>query len=351
MSQLPATFVQGFHDEVSVRKMEYQALGRTGLSVSKISLGTGTLSPFYGSITEEGACETVREALRRGINYIDTAYYYGQGCSEKFLGVALKTIPRKAFYIGTKIGRYEMDVANQFDFSAETTRRSVERSLKNLQLDYIDVIQIHDVEFAPNLDIVLKEALPTLEALRDEGKVGYIGVTGYPLNVLKQAIVGAPGRFDTVLAYTRYSMIDDSLTRYLDFFLKENLGVICASGHGLGLLSQNGPQSWHPAGEEIKTACREAAELCRKEGLELGRLAMGYFIQLAGPATFLVGMQSLELLNMNLDVYFNGLTDKEKALIDRIKREIFSKLKQTHWEGVEVARYWSEMEKIGKKRE
>uniref|UniRef100_A0A1L8E136 Putative oxidoreductase n=1 Tax=Nyssomyia neivai TaxID=330878 RepID=A0A1L8E136_9DIPT len=349
MSSLPATFVQGFHDEASVRKMEYRTLGRTGLSVSTVSLGTGTLSPLYGSITEKAACETVQEALKQGINYIDTAYYYGQGCSEKLLGIALKSVPRKAFYIGTKIGRYEKEVEHQFDFSAETTRRSVERSLKHLQLDYIDVIQIHDVEFAPNLNIVLNEALPTLEALRDEGKVGYIGVTGYPLEVLKQAIIGAPGRFDTVLAYTRYTLIDDSLEDYLDFFLGEKLGVICASGHALGLLSQQGPQTWHPAGEEIKAACKEAAEICRKEGMELGRLAMGYFINLIGPATFLVGMQSLELLNMNLDVYFNGLTDKENAIKDRIKRDIFSKLKQKHWEGIEVSRYWSEMEKIGKK--
>ncbi|XP_059609265.1 uncharacterized protein LOC132256746 [Phlebotomus argentipes] len=351
MSSLPATFVEGFHDEASVRKMEYRQLGRTGLSVSKISLGTGTLSAFYGGVTEASACETVQGALKRGINYIDTAYYYGQGTSEKLLGIALKSVPRKAYYIGTKIGRYELDLASQFDFSAAMTRKSVERSLKFLQLDYVDIIQIHDVEFAPNLEIVLKEALPTLEALREEGKVRFIGVTGYPLEVLKQAILGAPGRFDTVLGYTRYSMIDDSLTRYLDFFLGEKLGVICAAGHGLGLLSQNGPQPWHPAGEEIKAACRKAAAICQEEGIELGRLAMGHFIELSGPATFLVGMQTVELLNMNLDVYLNGLTDKEKAVKERIIRETFANLKQTHWEGVEVSRYWSEMAKLGKKRE
>lgn len=114
------------------------------------------------SVTEQGACETVQAALRRGINYIDTAYYYGQGTSEKLLGLALKSVPRKAYYIATKIGRYELDYAQQFDFSAAMTRKSVERSLKFLQLDYIDVIQIHDVEFAPNLEIVLK-----VSALRD----------------------------------------------------------------------------------------------------------------------------------------------------------------------------------------
>ncbi|GAB0094831.1 L-galactose dehydrogenase [Sergentomyia squamirostris] len=351
MSSLPATFVQGFHDEASVRKMEYVPLGHTGLQVSNISLGTGTLSPFYGSITEDGACKSVHAALRSGINYIDTAYYYGQGMSEKLLGVALKSVPRKAFYIGTKIGRYEQDIAQQFDFTADTTKKSVERSLKHLQLDYIDVIQIHDIEFSSSVEIVLKEALPALEALREEGKVGFIGVTGYPLEVLKQAIQGAPGRFDTVLAYTRYSLFDNSLTKYLDFFLEQKLGVVCASGHGMGLLSQNGPQSWHPAGEEIKTACRKAAEICKSENIDLGRLAMGHFIQLQGPSTFLVGMQSEELVRTNLDVYFNGLTDKEKVLKERLQKEIFSKLQQTHWEGVEVSRYWAEMEKLAKKKD
>lgn len=83
------------------------------------------------------------------------------------------------------------------NYTAAKTRESVEKSLGLLQLKSIDVIQIHDVEFAASLEPVVKEALPELEKLRAEGKVRFIGVTGYPLDVLKKTIqLAGPGRFD-----------------------------------------------------------------------------------------------------------------------------------------------------------
>lgn len=81
-------------------------------------------------------------ALQTGINYIDTAPWYGQGKSEEIYGLALKNIPRSAYYIGTKIGRYELQQDKMFDFSAEKTRQSIEKSLALLGLDYVDVIQV-----------------------------------------------------------------------------------------------------------------------------------------------------------------------------------------------------------------
>lgn len=284
--------------------------------------------------------DTIKEAIGRGINYIDTAYWYGQGTAEKILGKALKEIPRNAYYIGTKVGRYELEAKEMFDFSAKTTRASVLRSLENLGLDYVDVIQIHDIEFAPSFDILLNETLPTLEALVKEGKAKYIGVTGYPLETLKKFIEAAPGRLDIVLTYCRYTMIDDSLLEYIDFFQQQNLGIICASGHSLGLLTNSGPQPWHPAGEDIKTICRSASDLCQKNGIELARLAMDHFIRIEGVSTtFLSGMQTSKQLGDNLGVYLNGLTDEEQSLKLRIIEEIFSQLTSKHWEGVEVAAY------------
>ena len=130
---------------------------------------------------------------------MDTAPYYGQGRSEQLYGKALKDIPREAYYIATKVGRYDRNVKTMFDFSAEKTRQSVEQSLKWLGLEYVDVIQIHDIEFAANLDIILYETLPELEKLVVEGKAKYIGVTGYPLKPLKDILLAAPGRFDVYI--------------------------------------------------------------------------------------------------------------------------------------------------------
>lgn len=98
---------------------------------------------FAGSdLDVDEAIKTIHTAIKSGINYIDTAPYYGQGRSEEVLGMALKDVPREAYYIATKVGRYEKSFENMIDFSAKKTRQSVEKSLRLLGLDYVDIIQV-----------------------------------------------------------------------------------------------------------------------------------------------------------------------------------------------------------------
>ncbi len=84
-----------------------------------------------------------RLAIEKGINYIDTSPFYGEGRSEEFIGRALRGVARDRYYIGTKVGRYYWDVAKRFDFSAERVTKSVEESLRRLQLDYVDILQVN----------------------------------------------------------------------------------------------------------------------------------------------------------------------------------------------------------------
>jgi hypothetical protein len=86
---------------------------------------------------------------------------------------------------GWQVGRYELEAAKMFDFSYERTLRSVEDSLRLLQVDYVDVIQVHDLEFAPSLDVIVRETLPALHQIKASGKARFIGITGYPLDKLK----------------------------------------------------------------------------------------------------------------------------------------------------------------------
>ncbi|XP_037806794.1 L-galactose dehydrogenase-like [Lucilia sericata] len=342
-SNLPATFTPSFHDEELCRKMEYRVLGRTGLKVSKVSLGTGTLSSFYGDLDVKEAIATIHKALKAGINYIDTAPYYGLGRSEEVLGMALKDVPRSAYYVATKVGRYNPTYEGMIDFSAKKTRESVEQSLQRLGLDYVDIIQIHDIEFTKDFDIVINECLPELEKIVKEGKARFIGVTAYPLKALKECIKAANGRFDTVLSYARYTLCDDSLKSYLDFFHNENLGIVCASAHALGLLTNAGPQPWHPTNDEQKQLCRKAANICKEANIELGKLAMHYCMQLDGVATFLTGMQTRQLLDINLEAFYNGLNKKEQEVLQLLKNTVFTK--SINWEGFELERYWAAMDK------
>ena len=137
---LPATYVEGWHDEVSVRRTRYSVFGDR--MVSALSLGCSSLAGvFRGGVTLEECCKVVEYAVRSGVNLLDTAPWYGHGRSEEVLGEALKGIPRSAYYLHTKVGRYQPDPLETFDFSYERTLRSVDESLKRMRVEYLDTVQ------------------------------------------------------------------------------------------------------------------------------------------------------------------------------------------------------------------
>ncbi|KAM8704126.1 hypothetical protein ACLKA7_008695 [Drosophila subpalustris] len=323
---LPATFVKGFHNEDLVRRMEYRKLGGTGLKVSALSLGGATLSALYDKKYDiDEGIKTVQEAIKSGINYIDTAPFYGQGESERLLGQALKDVPREAYYIATKVGRYELDTDRMFDFTAAKTRQSVKKSLDLLGLYHVDVLQVHDVDAAPSLDMVLNETIPVLEEFVKAGRARFIGITGYDVEVLKDCAERSKGRVHTVLSYARYTLLDNTLLRHMKTFKELNVGVICAAAHALGLLSNAGPQSWHPGSQELQALGRQAADICKKRNVELGKLAMCYTMQLEDASTFLIGIPNRHLLKLNLYVVLNGLTEAEQEVLQYLRANVFKR--------------------------
>ncbi|VDM45719.1 unnamed protein product [Toxocara canis] len=182
---MPFTFVPRFHNEESVRRMRYKRLGSTDMFISRIAFGCGPIGGLFGNV-EDSITQILECAIKSGINFIDTAYWYGQGRSEEILGKVLSKIPRKAYYISTKVGRFELDYARTFDFRSDKILQDLTTSLKKLRLPYVDIcfVQIHDVEFDPNENIILYETLPALEIAKHSGKIRYIGLTGYPLRKL-----------------------------------------------------------------------------------------------------------------------------------------------------------------------
>ncbi|XP_044751205.1 L-galactose dehydrogenase-like [Coccinella septempunctata] len=339
MVDFPPTFVDGFHDEKKIRKMKYNKLGPTDLMVSRLSLGSGGFSHFYGDYSLEECRLLVRESLESGINYIDTGPWYGHGTAEKILGQCLRDIPRQAYYIGSKVGRYEADPKFMFDFSAEKTRESVKKSLETLGVGYIDVMQVHDCEFASSLDIILNETLPTLQEFVNEGKIRFIGITGYPNSILKEVIERSRVKISTVLSYTRLTMIDRSLNEFIPFYKTHDIGIINASVHAMGLLTNGGPQIWHPASDYLKKICLEAGNFCKENGVELGKLALHFALLQNGPDTILTGVNTRALFEINLDVVQNGLSEKELQVYEEVMIRFFSALEETHWEGVELKKF------------
>ena len=136
---LPATYVEGYHDLESVRRTRYNAFGDR--MISALSFGTSSLAGVFRDVSMAENIRVVDYAVRSGINLIDTAPWYGHGRAEEVLGEALVGIPRQAYYLHTKVGRYLHAPLETFDFSYERTLRSVDESLKRMRVDYIDTVQ------------------------------------------------------------------------------------------------------------------------------------------------------------------------------------------------------------------
>ncbi len=255
--------------------MQYRALGATGIKLSLLGFGGSGYGKVYGHYDEKAVMNGLHYGLDCGINYIDTAPWYGQGVSEMFIGKALKGINRSKFYIGTKVGRYERDISSMFDFSAKSVFESAEKSICRLNVDYLDLLQVHDVEFAPSMDIIINETLPALEQLKKQGLCRFIGITGYPLPVLR-SLTETSNVCDTVLSYCRLTLNDSSLTRDLDYYNSRGIGLINASPMGMGLLAPEIIQFWHPANEEIKRVCSEAVKYCESQNIDIARIALNY---------------------------------------------------------------------------
>lgn len=261
--------------------MVYNEIGKTGMQVSNLSFGASSLGGVFHSIKENEGIQAVFTAIENGINFIDVSPYYGHLKAETVLGKALKDIPRDKYYLSTKVGRYGKDGKNIWDYSAKRATESVFESMERLNIDYIDLINVHDVEFQGDLEgglqKIVDETLPALVELRKKGVVRHVGITDLQPENLRWVIEHAePGTVESVLCFCHYSLNDTLLKDYLGFFEQHNVGVINASPFSMGLLSQRGAPDWHPASKDLKDACAKAAAYCKEQGYPIDKLAIQF---------------------------------------------------------------------------
>ena len=265
--------------------MQYRKLGNTDMNVSTLSFGASSLGGQFRKVKEEDAIRTVHTALDAGVNFIDVSPYYGLTLAETVLGKALTTIPRDRYYLTTKVGRYGMDAAS-FDYSAERVTASVDESLARLNVDYVDIIQCHDIEFM-DLEQVINETIPALRKIQEAGKARYVGITGLPLTAFKRVIDRTP--IDTVLSYSRYCLNDSTLAEMAPYFQENNVGIINASPLNMGLLTNRGVPDWHPSTQEMREVAQQAAAFCREQGADISKLALQYSMANPEIPTTMVG--------------------------------------------------------------
>lgn len=246
------------------------------MKVSNLSFGASSLGGVFHSIKENDGIEAVITAVDNGINFIDVSPYYGHLKAETVLGKALKHIPRDKYYLSTKVGRYGKDGVNYWDYSAKRATESVYESMERLNVDYIDLINVHDIEFT-DLQKVAEETLPALVELKKKGIVGHVGITDLQPENLKWVIEHSEeGTVESVLNFCHYCLNDELLVDFLDFFEERGIGVINASPLSMGLLSERGAPDWHPAPEALKEACTRAAQYCKEKGYPIEKLAVQY---------------------------------------------------------------------------
>jgi aryl-alcohol dehydrogenase-like predicted oxidoreductase len=257
--------------------MKTRSLGRTGLEVPILAFGASSLGQEFRSITLDEALASVRTALECGLTLIDTSPFYGRGMSEVLLGIALQGVPRENYLLCSKLGRYSLE---HFDFSARRVAESVDVSLHRLGTDHLDIMLCHDVEFVPMQQIV-DETLPALRKTRDQGKVRFIGFSGYPQKIFR--VICDQADVDCVLNYNQYTLQN---TRFADetipYLEAKGIGVMSAGPFSARLLTDAALPAWLKEPEEVKAAARRAAELCRRRGSSIATLALQF--ALANPA-------------------------------------------------------------------
>ncbi|KAL3617338.1 hypothetical protein CASFOL_038883 [Castilleja foliolosa] len=309
---------------MAANPLEQRPLGKTGLNVSCVGFGASPLGNVFGVVSESDAIATVRRAFNLGINFFDTSPYYGGTLSEKILGKCLKAleVPRNQYIVSTKCGRYK----EGFDFSAERVTKSIDESLERLQLDYVDFLQCHDIEFG-SLNQIITETLPALVKLKEAGKVKFIGITGLPLEVFTYVLERVPpGTVDVVLSYCHYGINDNTLEEVVPYLKSKGVGIISASPLAMGLLTECGPPDWHPASPQLKAACEAAAAHCKERGKNISKLALQYSLCNKDISTILVGMNSVKQVDENVEAAIElatvGKDEKTLAEIEGILKPV-----------------------------
>jgi D-threo-aldose 1-dehydrogenase len=298
---------------------------RTGVEISRLSLGTAALGGLYTSVSDADCTDTVLTAIDNGINFIDTAPHYGKGTSEVRIGKALAGRDRSTFVISTKIGRllvpsttdiddFFMDADNtverKFDFSASGVRQSLEGSLERLGIDSVEILFIHDPD--ANADEAILEAYPELDRMRSEGIIKAIGVgmnqCETPTRVIKETDI------DMVLIAGRYSLLDQkALEGLLPTALERNVDIIAAGVFNSGILAnpvKGATYDYVPASDELLTKAVRIREVLDGHKVSLTSAALQFPLRHPAVKSVLVGCRSAAEVTTNITEFNKTIENK-----------------------------------------
>ncbi|PXA71847.1 aldo/keto reductase [Cryobacterium arcticum] len=309
--------------------MDYRTLGRTGVSVSPLCLGTMMFGP-WGNADEQDSIRVIHHALDAGVNFVDTADVYSGGESERITGKALQG-RRDDVVLATKFFMPMSDEPNHRGGSRKWIMRSVEDSLQRLQTDYIDLYQVH----RPSPDTDVEETLGALSDLVRQGKVRYIGSSSYAASQIVEAQWTARERNlqRFVTEQPPYSILVRGIEAdVLPTAQRHGMGILTYSPLGGGWLSgrwrkdsASSPTSsarpaarfdmTSPANQQKLDVVEELALLAEENGITLIQLALAFVIRHPAVTSAIIGPRTMDQLTSQLAAADVVLTD---AVLDRI---------------------------------
>jgi D-threo-aldose 1-dehydrogenase len=296
-------------------------IGRTDVRVTELGFGGAPIGNLYKPVTDEDALSAVEAAWDAGVRYFDTAPHYGLGLSERRLGTALRGKPRAEYVVSTKVGRLLVpnpsptgsdlaaagfavpdSLTRERDYSRDGVRRSLDTSLERLGLDRVDIVYIHDAE--DHMREALREAVPALAELREEGVIGAIGAGMNFVRPLVRFVTEAD--VDAVMLAGRWTLADRTGEPLLAACAQHGVSLVAAAPFNSGLLSQHPPSDdahfdYEPAHPDVLDFARRLASACEAAGTTLPHAAMRFPLQHPAVPTLVVGMRTAEHARTNVE--------------------------------------------------
>ncbi|MFE8699290.1 aldo/keto reductase family protein [Cytobacillus sp. FJAT-54145] len=316
--------------------MNYRGLGRSGLKVSE--LGLGTYLTFGEKLTEKESISIIQKAFENGINFFDTANVYQGGLAEEILGRALKSIPRLSTVIGTKAYFRVGDGPNDKGLSRKHIIEQAHKSLKRLDTDYIDVFYCHS--FDKNTPI--EETLRAIDDLIRQGTVLYAGVSNWSAEQINEAIRIADQKLldRIIVSQCEYSLLKRGIEKEM-IPASEKLGVsqVVFSPLAQGILTgkyNNGTSENSRANQqgvnkffhqlytkENMDVVKNLDEIANQYDFSLSELAILWVLRKKNVASAIMGISSVRQLELNLKAVRKTLNktvieEVEKVLAQRI---------------------------------
>ena len=286
--------------------MKKNKIKNTGLEVTEISFGTsslGSMPDTYGyEVSEDRAQKTLKRFFQGPVNTLDTSRNYALGESEKRIGRAIKengSWPDK-FILSTKLDR---DM-NTLKFDKYQARKSLEESLEALGIDSVDILFLHDPEYAKDISEITKKdgAMDELFKIKEEGLAKAVGLAMGKINIMFPLLKNWD--FDVLISHNRYTLLNREADKMFDYAYSKKIAIFNAAPYAGGVLAK-GPSNfkkitYQDVTEEMLMPAKEIEKICKKHNVDMGAAALQFSLRDRRISSTICGVTSVDSIEKNL---------------------------------------------------